>query len=80
MITPSMRQNLKELRNTRERYEEEIGTKVIGTGAREMKPEEADQMELVNAVKAAKQWYEMLAMESEIIKELRSQWKKSKST
>lgn len=79
MLTPDMQQHLEELRNTRERYEEICGVKVIATGSREMKAEEMNKIELVNAVKAAKRWYESLTMESEIMKELREQWKKSGS-
>lgn len=78
-IPPDMHRHLEELRNTRRQYEAASGTKVIGTGGRKMTQEEADMVELVNAVKAAKQLYESLTMESEIMKELRAQWKKSGS-
>lgn len=78
-MTPDMQRHLEELRHTRERYEEICGMKVIATGSREMEAEEMNKIELVNAVRAAKRWYESLIMESEIMKELREQWKKSGS-
>lgn len=76
-ITPTMQTHLKELRDTRKRYEAVIGEKVIGTGSKQMTPEELDKVELVNAIKAAKQWYESLAMETEVMKELRAEFGRS---
>lgn len=67
-----MQIHLKELRDIREQYEAVIGEKVIGAGYQEMNQEALDKIELVNAVRAAKKWYESLAMEAEIMKKLRT--------
>ena len=78
-ITRSMRQHLEEVRTARKRYEAASGEKVIGAGYCQADPEKLDKIELVNAVIAAKHYYESLAMEAEIMKGLREQWAKSGS-
>lgn len=66
-----MSEQLRELRDMRKRYEVISETKVIGAGNMEMPIEVLDLIEMVNAVRVAKKWYESLLLEAEIMKELR---------